>query len=81
MDHYAQLKSNVDEVDIAYGLSESSLNYSMKSSKTDQFFDLPEISQKDAGKITVYYKVSKENYADVTGSTTINVIPKNIGAN
>lgn len=71
--HSAQIKcTNVDSVTIAYGTSTSYGN-SLTATTRNTNYAMSSVTRTNPGTTTVYYKASKTNYNDVTGSTTITI--------
>lgn len=66
--HTIDLSVKTDDCKILY--SEDGINYSSKK---------PEY--KEPGTYVVYYKIMRENYATVTGSSTVTIKPKDSNAN
>lgn len=67
-DHSIDLSVKTDDCKILY--SEDGINYSSKK---------PEY--KEPGTYTVYYKIMRDNYATVTGSSTVTIKPKDNNVN
>lgn len=67
-DHSIDLSVKTDDCKILY--SEDGINYSSKIPK-----------YKEPGTYTVYYKIMRDNYATVTGSSTVTIKAKDSNAN
>ena len=67
-DHTIDLSVKTDDCKVLY--SEDGINYSSKK---------PEY--KEPGTYVVYYKIMRDNYATVTGSSTVTIKPKDNNAN
>ena len=72
----ASIKVNVAGVTVSYGTS-TSYGYSLTATNANTAYEMSSVSRSALGTTTVYYKVTKTNYNDVTG--TVNIVVTDTG--
>ena len=72
----AKIKVSIAGTTVSYGTS-ASYGYSLTATNANTDYTMSSVSRTELGTTTVYYKVSKANYNDVTG--TVNIVVGDTG--